>query len=374
MYQQLRRPIADRPASVYPVAASNVPLQKAVAAGSHRLAGILVADEPERNWPAVPIQRIDDSTKLTAAGALGTVGAGVAYATGAAGVAGFVGAAAAVGGLGYLGYRAYARYARYRREQAEAAARASEEARRRAYKAAFPAADHIYDASRPNYEKSAASGRKLAASYATWKPKNTEDRVRHAQHALSTVSTVDARYETISHRFADDTVRLHTSKAGTGIKPEWINDPTGGDITPYDNRYSPRTGRFAAHYNVKDEDGVKAPASNSEVIWSQYRTAIARLGMQEKGGLAEIERHNIINPQTNDTIFWSADGLTNCADGRSTTTIDRASPDFWPLLGTPNGNSAYWLLEQHGTEFGATDIRDVTYGRGSLVIRYALEK
>jgi hypothetical protein len=359
MYEQLRRPAAKYPGSENAVTRSDTPLQKSVASGAHRLAAILGDEEPDRRMPGAPVQRLEDSTKLSAAGAIGSLGAAVAYGTAGAGLLGAAGAIAAVGGLGYLGYRAFERVRR-----------------QRAYRAAFPnATEYVYSASYPHYEASAASGRKLAAAYASWKQRNPEERAIHAKATLAKASTLDdARFRTITNRQGTSVRVQSSSVTGNRIQEAWIADHTGGDLGPYDNQYHGNTGRFSAHYNVKEEDGYgKASPSNSEVIWAQYKRAIAELKMQEKGGLAEIERHNIINVQTNDTIFWSAEGMTNCA-GQGTTTIDRSSPDFWPLLGTPNGNSAYWLLDQHGTEFGATDIRNVTYGKGSLIIRYTLER
>ena len=88
--------------------------------------------------------------------------------------------------------------------------------------------------------------------------------------------------------------------------------------------------------------------------------------------LTSISREDISNAQTLDTIFLTNKGGA-VARGETVRLDDGNDDDVWALLGTPNGNSAVWLLMQHGEEFGAVDIESVTYKKDKLTIRYRFD-
>jgi hypothetical protein len=90
-------------------------------------------------------------------------------------------------------------------------------------------------------------------------------------------------------------------------------------------------------------------------------------------GLKTIKRSSITNPQTKHTIFWCDRGGEAWATTNKIT-VTPADEDFWALLGTPNGNSAAWLVLQHGESMGATGIENIIYSDNDLTINLELGK
>ncbi|MDX1908777.1 MAG: hypothetical protein SF053_17200 [Bacteroidia bacterium] len=226
-----------------------------------------------------------------------------------------------------------------------------------------------------HYNTSLDKGQALKSKYEKWK----------AQDGKRTDPVIDALsvdYKTTIDR-TGTTVDLAT---GIGVNaPESKDKASDHPKANYKNKYLLDQKQFRAGYNVRNKDNLQDKASNSEVIYSQYKRALRvfnnarkikgndlNLGadLTEKGNLRELRRHDITNVSTRDTLFW-CDGWV--AENQNETTVTEANDDFWALLGTENGNSAVWLIIQHGVALGMTGIREIVYGKNYFIIRYDVE-
>ncbi len=251
-----------------------------------------------------------------------------------------------------------------------------------------------------HYEQSRASGEKIKNAYEMWRVAVVAETRQDDKGTGASIAA--GEYRTRKAQLADRRVKIATGR-GAG-KP---TDATFGDPYPadYSNYYDPTTRTFEAGYNMRDDDRnrtisdrpgvpsrwgpsgafiagqpaqthVPTPAlQNSEIIWFQYKQALAEAGMQKadkRGNLARIARTTIINKRTNDTIFWCDQGDQAMLDGGAFT-VREGDEDFWALLGSPNGSASAWLLIQHGVSLGARGIDAITYRKKELQIDYELE-
>lgn len=149
----------------------------------------------------------------------------------------------------------------------------------------------------------------------------------------------------------------------------------------YANTFNVKTGEFTASINYKhtdqeiaDKEGLPAALSNSEIIWFQQDFAQAKYRekhKEETGPLTKIDsitRESIGNTQTLDTIFMCDDERVAFQGGVKV--ISDPTEEAMALLGTPNGNSAVWILIQHEQPGGAVDIKSVEFTKDGLVIRF----
>ena len=176
-------------------------------------------------------------------------------------------------------------------------------------------------------------------------------------------------------------LRTHRGPDVAGIAPGEVDEFELGDDQDYfySNEYRGTTGEFHASVNygnadtaMADEQELPETARNSEIIWEQYQRALEALRAARPEAppqtLKNITRNEISNTQTLDTIFMCDGGAQ--AQAGATVTLTEPSEDAIALLGTPNGNSAVYVLIQHGAEFGGRDIESVSYGKDSLDIKY----
>lgn len=245
-----------------------------------------------------------------------------------------------------------------------------------------------------SYDESKKSGEGLRAKITDWKldknkftpttgdsisvkgPYSTKEELKQRGYTHSKLVTGTGNVKLVSHRGA---------KKLPFTPPEMAANYPGD----YTNYYDLRTGQFTAAWNMKDHDegrvAGKAPISNSEIIWKQYKLGLESLGApyeqgksgkqkrKKKGNFKEIHRSTIINQKTKDTMFLCDGAL---ASENKAQKVGPNDEDFWALLGSPNGNSSAWLLLQHGTSMGASDIESITYEVGSsnqMWIKFALE-
>jgi Domain of unknown function (DUF4157) len=155
----------------------------------------------------------------------------------------------------------------------------------------------------------------------------------------------------------------------------------------YTNYYNPETGEFEAAWNMGNRDSERINnskrAANSDIIWQQYKKALARLinkgnageektrnvGEEKIGNLKSIHRSHIINDNTNETLLWTNYGSSAYFENKPKT-VDQNDEEFWAALGTDNANSAGHLLLEHGLSMGAKDIKTITIGHSDLKIEY----
>jgi len=252
------------------------------------------------------------------------------------------------------------------------------------------------------YDESKERGEKLEAKLSEWKAKRAKwisgEEARPGKLSKS---------ERTSGRMNERGYKTSTELAGKGgtikMKTGRGRNAPGGELaTPYDNLYDPQSGLFTAANNFKNldtDEELPEPMPNSEVIWHQFRTALKTEALNSsyptlalgrrtfgpgqrksshdkvstEGKLRSIRRDKVINKVTRDTIFWCDQGLEVMENRSEPVTVTPGSDDFSALLGTPNGNSAAWLLIQHGHEMGASDIKQITYSGSALIIDYAYD-
>lgn len=266
-----------------------------------------------------------------------------------------------------------------------------------------------------NYEASLASGRKLE------KALNWSD---YASGKAPVPVTSQATENSVITRDYKDfwkidgpnvTVYTHRGQSVSGQtsrKIEECSDVGEGfrddQDFMYSNTFNTLTGEFHTSINYKnlDDDVAKKEhlppsLSNSEIIWHQYQWAIRVMPKPEPKPepkrstlqigkrrpppvspasgvnaqpprLERITRNQIANRRTLDTIFL-CDGGAKAQAGKEVTITDGTDQDAWALLGTPNGNSAVWLLLQHSHESRAMDIASVTYGQDKLDIKFKFD-
>ena len=147
----------------------------------------------------------------------------------------------------------------------------------------------------------------------------------------------------------------------------------------YANTFNVKTGEFHASINYKnahdkvaEEEGLPPALSNSEIIW--FQQAHAKDAYRDKhpdagqlSNITSISREQIGNTRTLDTIFMVDDTREAFKDGE--VTLDEPTEEAIALLGTPNGNSAVWILIQHAAS-GSVDIQSVKFTKNGLVISY----
>lgn len=147
----------------------------------------------------------------------------------------------------------------------------------------------------------------------------------------------------------------------------------------YSNTFNVKTGEFCAEVNYKnrdqavaDEEGLTPAIDNSEIIW--FTQLLAREVYQEKNpeaqpsqGITSLTRSSISNAQTLSTIFMCDENRVAFQKGK--VTLTEPTEEAMALLGTPNANSAVWLLIQHADP-GAVDIASIDYTADSITVHY----
>ncbi|MDX2287099.1 MAG: hypothetical protein NW241_23235 [Bacteroidia bacterium] len=242
--------------------------------------------------------------------------------------------------------------------------------------------------SQGNYDASLAFGQGIQPQYEAWKQQAETER-KDKKGTNETIRQKGYTTKTATHGLntpdPDANVSLATGRLRHTPNPDPKVDPADDRKADYRNKFYPRKKKFVAAWNFRDSDSeqetnadgepIKAnTASNAEMIWHQYKQALAAAGLPKaakKGNLIEIERETIINQPTKDTIFWSENGAF--PSYAETAEITEGHPDFWALLGSENGRSAPILLLTHGVSMGVTRISRVIYGRNSLRIQYELK-
>lgn len=244
-----------------------------------------------------------------------------------------------------------------------------------------------------NYNKSLASGNKLKTKGLKWytgdhdaeQPvTDTEDKVANAGYKDFWFMNPWPEITLNTHRGPEVEALVSGEVDGYDISDDFDDDQD----YMYSNSFNVETGEFHAGNNYREWDtkvakkeGLPPALNNSEIIWHQYKLAQRVAAEKEKKSgkddfkpsrLTSISREDISNAQTLDTIFLTNKGGA-VARGETVRLDDGNDDDVWALLGTPNGNSAVWLLMQHGEEFGAVDIESVTYKKDKLTIRYRFD-
>ncbi len=147
----------------------------------------------------------------------------------------------------------------------------------------------------------------------------------------------------------------------------------------YANSYNVKTGEFHASINYRSNDieiaeGKNLPPalSNSEIIWfmQSFAKEVYKKEYPEAEGLSEItsiSREQIGNTQTLDTIFMADENRIAFKEGK--VKLDEPTEEAIAILGTPNGNSALWLLIQH-EKSGQVDIESLEFESDHIKINY----
>jgi hypothetical protein len=236
-----------------------------------------------------------------------------------------------------------------------------------------------------HYDTSLTSGRKLFVQGVKWF-RGDHDAVAPVSNAATTDAVAAAGYKDFwfAKNSQEIVVCTHRGAKVAGLESglsrgryNVSEDLYDDQCFYYSNSFNIVTGEFHASNNYGKADNQeneatlgKAP-NNSEIIWHQHLVAkafAATLKLEGDAGIRSISRNQISNDQTLDTIFMCDKGAEAAAGQEITLT--EPTEDAMALLGTPNGNSAVWLLMQHGHQSGATDIASVTYSKDRLVITY----
>jgi hypothetical protein len=236
-----------------------------------------------------------------------------------------------------------------------------------------------------HYDASLVSGRKLFIKGVKWF-RGDHDAEAPVSNATTNDAVAAAGYKDFWFADNDEEIVVCTHRgpkvAGLHSGPSDSRYQVSDDFDDdqsfyYSNTFNIVTGEFHASINYGKTDNLEnavtlgAAPNNSEIIWHQHliaKAAAASLQMEGDASIRSISRNQISNDQTLDTIFLCDRGAEAAAGQEITLT--EPTEDAMALLGTPNGNSAVWLLMQHGHRSGATDIASVTYSKDKLVITY----
>lgn len=130
----------------------------------------------------------------------------------------------------------------------------------------------------------------------------------------------------------------------------------------YRNSYELLNGTFSATDNNNNRE---TRFNNSDVMYHQFNQLRIQNKKVAKKGMRQLERTPIINPFTLGTAYHCA-GFT--VEGEFTVGPD--SPDFYALLGTPNGTAAIFLLKDYAANLGIVDIKSVKFENRTLTIDF----
>ncbi|NEO86558.1 MAG: DUF4157 domain-containing protein [Spirulina sp. SIO3F2] len=238
-----------------------------------------------------------------------------------------------------------------------------------------------------NYNKSLSSGQRLVQKALKWY-KNANDKEAPIATDTGTYRSVAAAGYKVFWFFEDEDSVTICMVRGEQYADLDTDEVSGYDFDPrfeddqsymYSNTFNVKTGEFHAsiNYRSKDmevakQDGLPPALNNSEIIWFQqdFAKTVYREKFKDQGELSQIKfisRNEIGNTQTLDTIFM-CDDQRKAFEGGSVT-LDEPTEEAIALLGSPNGNSAVWILIQH-MESGTVDIESVEYEADRLIIRY----
>ena len=237
-----------------------------------------------------------------------------------------------------------------------------------------------------NYQKSLRTGKRVVSEGIKWFGDAPDKQSRIETYGGTFQKVLDAGYKVFWFfpRKGHVTVCMVRGKKYASLESGEVAGYRHGPFYDdqsyfYANTFDVLTGKFHASVNYKNaddeaasEDDLPPSLSNSEIIWFQQQHAkdvfLDKYGTtQELSRISSISREEIGNTQTLDTIFMSDDARATM-EGKSGI-IDEPTEEAIALLGTPNGNSAVWLLLQH-EDSGTVDIEQIKYSKDRLVIKY----
>ena len=123
----------------------------------------------------------------------------------------------------------------------------------------------------------------------------------------------------------------------------------------YTNSFDVKRKQITAKGNWADEDPTPKRLNNSEILWFQYQIAAQlyqdnnKLTDDQSIKLRKVKdlfRDNVTNPETRAVVDLAYPNGKSWRKGHSHT-WKPTSPDFFAVLGTPNGQAAGWMLAQH---------------------------
>jgi hypothetical protein len=247
-----------------------------------------------------------------------------------------------------------------------------------------------------NYQKSLISGRDKMNEAVKWFT-NAPDKKPQIETDETHQNVTNAGYK-VYWFFDDDKVTICMARGyvtisdGDGNEKKLDITSESGEVDGYEhdvfdddqdylyaNTFDVKTGAFHASVNYRSNDikiaedlGLPPALSNSEIIW--FMQSFAKDKYKEKypgtTGLSEvtsISREEIGNTQTLDTIFMADENRIAFLKGK--VKLDDPTEEAIAILGTPNGNSALWMLIQH-EKSGKVDIESLEFERDNIKINY----
>jgi len=243
------------------------------------------------------------------------------------------------------------------------------------------------DVAEANYQKSLTSGKDKVNEAVKWFTNASDKKPQIETLGGTYQSVLDAGYKVFWFFPDDESVTICM------IRGNDYKDLESGEVSGYSfddrfeddqsymyaNTYNVITGEFHASINYRNSDTAvaekeKLPAalSNSEIIWFMQSHAkdIYRENHPDAGelsGVTSISREQIGNTQTLDTIFMVDENRIAFTDG--TVKLEDPTDEAIAILGTPNGNSALWMLIQH-EKSGEVDIESLEIEKDIIKINY----
>lgn len=206
----------------------------------------------------------------------------------------------------------------------------------------------VWDECQNDYNKAKTKGNKLSIDLAfrDKKPNNSTARLNEMQ------SKFEKNYKT---RILPKTFPVGVLTAGyLGEVPPADNEMTG----QYENRIDLDTGTIIADNNKGTKDPLeKNRLPNSEVLWQQYRAvAKQQLGAdfpesKAMSSISKIIRHIVANAESQRVVFMAYPDGEAWKDGNDRDWLPHTE-EYNAILGTPNGQSAAYMLLDHFEEIG----------------------
>lgn len=238
-----------------------------------------------------------------------------------------------------------------------------------------------------NYQKSFTSGEGLMNKGVKWFT-GQEDAVKPVSNQATSNKVATAGYKDFWFPKGGAGNIVVCTHRGSSVDELESGQVTGYNISDdfdddqsflYSNTFNVLTGEFHASINYREadvelakEENLSEALPNSEIIWHQHLVATAAAELLrvdgEKKSIQQITRNQIGNTQTLDTIFMCDGGAE--AQAEEKIKLEHPNEDAHALLGTPNGNSALWIIMQHGRSVGLSDIAAVRYSQDWLEITY----
>lgn len=148
-------------------------------------------------------------------------------------------------------------------------------------------------------------------------------------------------------------------RQGTGRLPSRHPQVSKEKLWQYTNKFNVKQKQITAKMNWADQDPTPNRLNNSEIIWFQYKVVAKRYQENTKAlspkklrklyKVKDVIRDNVVNEETRNVVDLAYPNGKSWRT-RHSHTWKPTSPDFFAVLGTPNGQGAGWMLAQHMLE------------------------